>query len=158
MNHQQNRRPMPASTPVNSPPPKKKTNKKFFVIIAGIIIGGLLFSTYYFWQKYRKILKNPNIVAQEEVKGITEKIQKFMDLPEGETPDLAKVSNKEKLEGQPFFQKSQNGDVVLIYLKAKRAILYRPSTNRVIDMVPLSEGALPPAQNPAPENNTTEQK
>ena len=72
-----------------------------------------------------------------------------MDLPQDETPDLAKVSNKEKLAGQPFFQKSQNGDVVLIYLKAKKAILYRPSTNRVIDMVPLSENEIPA---PAPEN------
>lgn len=141
---------MPASQST-SPPPKKISNKKLFAIVAVLAIGGLAFSTFYFWRKYRAIVKNPNIVAQEEAKAITEKIQKFMDLPENETPDIAKVSNKEKLAGQPFFQKSQNGDVVLIYLKAKKAILYRPSTNRVIDMVPLSENEVP-----APENQPSQ--
>lgn len=145
MNHQQ-----PSRIPVASPqqlPGNKAPKKRLFVIVLVIIFAGLLFSTVYFWQKYRAAMKNPNAAAQEEARAITEKIQKFMDLPEGETPDLAKVSNKEKLESQPFFQKAQNGDVVLIYLKAKKAILYRPSTNRVIDMVPLRENEIP-AQNP----------
>ena len=88
-----------------SSPSKKPSNKKLFAIVAVLVIGGLAFSTFYFWRKYRAIIKNPNIVAQEEAKAITEKIGKFMDLPEDETPDLAKVSNKEKLVGQPFFQK-----------------------------------------------------
>lgn len=50
-----------------------------------------------------------------------------------ETPTIATVSDITKLQGQPFFAKAQNGDKVYVYSNAKKAILYRPSENKIIE-------------------------
>ncbi len=107
---------------------------------AGIVllILGLSGTAYYFYRQYKKASQNPQKVAAAEVLSYVTKISQYMDLPTDESPTLATIVDKDKLKDQPFFQKSQNGDKVLIYTKIRRAILYRPSTNKVIDMVPLT--------------------
>ena len=45
------------------------------------------------------------------------------------------LKNKEtKLRNQTLFQNAQNGDKVLIFNQAKRAIVYRPSENVIIEI------------------------
>ncbi len=61
-----------------------------------------------------------------------------MELPSGETPTVAAVSDVSKLQGQQFFVNAKNGDQVLIYSNAKKAILYRPSTNKIIEVGPVN--------------------
>jgi hypothetical protein len=53
---------------------------------------------------------------------------------------VATVSDASKLQSQQFFAKAQNGDKVLIFTNAKRAVLYRPSTNKVIEYAPVNIG------------------
>ena len=43
-------------------------------------------------------------------------------------------NSSSKLKAQPFFAKAQDYDQVLIFEKAKKAILYRPSTNKLIEV------------------------
>jgi hypothetical protein len=59
-------------------------------------------------------------------------------LPEGETPTLAMITSLEELKGQAFFAQANVGDAVLMYLKAKKGILWRPSTEQIIEVGPLS--------------------
>ena len=61
-----------------------------------------------------------------------------MELPEGETPTVATISDKEKLTGQPFFKSPENGDILFAYTTAMKAILYRPSTNKIINVAPIT--------------------
>ena len=72
-----------------------------------------------------------------EIIEIIEVISQLMDLPEGETPTVATVSDKEKLKDQQFFAAAENGDKVLIYSNARKAILYRPSIDRIIEVAPI---------------------
>lgn len=73
-----------------------------------------------------------------EVKTLTARVGALALLPEGEEPTMATVSDKSKLQGQPFFANAENGDKVLIYTNAKKAFLYRPSTNKIIEIAPIN--------------------
>lgn len=87
-----------------------------------------------------KQAQNPDAAAKEEIKKLSGLVSKLMELPQGEDPTIATVTDKEKLKDQAFFVKTENGDKLLIYPQAKKAILYRPSTNKVIDVAPVNIG------------------
>lgn len=99
-------------------------------------------------------MKNPTEAARQEVKALMERVGKLIELP-NEEPTVATISDKEKLKDQPFFVKSENGDKVLIYTQARKAILYRPSTNKIIEVstVNLGNGGAPSATPSAQVNN-----
>jgi hypothetical protein len=63
-------------------------------------------------------------------------VEKMTILPQGEEPVLGTVQDPALLRDQPFFQFAERGDRVLIYQRAKRAILYRPSTGKIIETMP----------------------
>jgi hypothetical protein len=87
---------------------------------------------------------------EAEAKKIIEEVGKLTLLPD-ETPTVATVADVATLQKQPFFEKAQNGDKVLIFEKAKRAILYRPSTNRIIEIGPV----VIPTRTPVPSGSVT---
>lgn len=79
--------------------------------------------------------QKPNVLVQDQ--NLIEKVGKLILLPTGETPQIATVSDKTKLSGQNFFANAENGDKVLIYYQAKKAILYRPSINKIVEVGPI---------------------
>ncbi len=87
--------------------------------------------------------QNPQVLgdatnATAEASQLLVEVGKLMVLPENEQPTIATVTDLEKLKDQPFFAKAQVGDKVLIYTSAKKAILYRPTENKIIELAPLS--------------------
>jgi hypothetical protein len=131
----------------------KKINslKKNWKIIASgvtaLIFVALIAATAYFYMQWKKATSNPQISSQEEVAAIKKKISAFIELPSSEEPTLATVTDVEKLKDQPFFSKAQNGDKVIIYTNSQKAILYRPSTGKIVDMMSLGATASVPIQN-----------
>lgn len=109
------------------------------VIIAAIILGG---GGYFYYQTQQKqtVKINPQASAQEETKKIIAEVGTLIDLPVGEDPAVATVTDVTKLKDQPFFQKAKNGDKVLIYTNAKKAILYDPNLKKVLDVAPINIG------------------
>jgi hypothetical protein len=101
----------------------------------------------YFYYQY----KHSAEVANAE--DLVEQIGQTMLLPEG-APTLATVTDREKLAEQPFFQKSENGDKVLIYTQSGRAILYRPSMKKIVDVTSVNVNPQT-AQNTPPTETTT---
>jgi hypothetical protein len=96
--------------------------------------------SYYFYQQYKHaqmLLNNPNAVATQELNDVIAKVGKLMMLPK-EQPTVATVTDKNKLKKQSFFAVAENGDKVLIYTGRKQAILYRPSTNKIVQVAPIS--------------------
>ena len=77
-------------------------------------------------------------VAQKNAEQVISDVAKIYDLPTDEEPTLATVSDTKKLADQPFFAKAQQDDRVLFFPKSKKAILYRPSTNKIIEVSSLS--------------------
>jgi hypothetical protein len=78
-------------------------------------------------------LSNPKIAAESATQQLVDKVSRLVQLPTGETPTIATVNDAAKLKNQAFFANAKDGDKVLIYSKANRAVLYRPSADRVIE-------------------------
>lgn len=119
--------------------------KLFVPLISSILVIGSLVTAGYYYQKYQAVKKNPEVISKEEVKSVTTAIRRFMDLPSDEDPTLATVTDQAKLKSQDFFKNAKNGDKLLIYTKSRKAILYRPSTDRIIEFAPLNIGDQPQA-------------
>ncbi len=107
----------------------------------------------YFYMQWKKAVTVPS--AAEEIEEVTSVLAGFMELPEGEEPTIATVVDREKLQDQPFFLNAQNGDKVIIYTNARKAILYRPETKKVVEVAPIffdeNTAQAEPAPEPVPE-------
>jgi len=114
--------------------------KRFFIILsllfAVLVAAGGIAGGVYWYTKYQKVITDPKTGSEEEVKMLVQKLSKFMELP-AENPTVVTITDRDKLQNQEFFQKAQNGDKIIIYQGAKRIILYRPATGRVVDVAPL---------------------
>ena len=121
----------------------------FLIIVAAG--GGYLFYNYQSSQsELQKLKENPQTVARQEIKEVSAKIGALMELPKNEEPTLATVTDIEKLKNQQFFSQAVNGDKVLIYTQSSKAILYRPETNKIIEVASVNLGQnQTPAQTPA---------
>ncbi|MGH7246422.1 MAG: hypothetical protein ACREGI_05840 [Candidatus Levyibacteriota bacterium] len=122
----------------------KKLPIKNILLVCGLVVVLVAIGTaVYFYNQYQKaqvLLKNPTLAAQQQTDSLIAMVGKLMELPKGETPTIATVSDVTKLKDQPFFALAQNGDKVFIYTKARKAILYRPSQNIIIDVAPVNIG------------------
>lgn len=141
-------------------PGKRSLARKhiIYISIAGLFVLAALPSLYFYsqYQQSQKLLNSPTNASAEQVKQLITKINTHIVLPEGEVPTVATVSDKTKLASQAFFAKAENGDKVLIYSSTRKAILYRPSLDKIIEMGPVSLSADANAQTPAVAGASTE--
>ena len=72
-------------------------------------------------------------------KSIIAAVSKLTTLPQGETPTVVTVANLDPLKDQPIFKNAKVGDTLLIFTKAKKAILYRQSENKIIVSATLTD-------------------
>lgn len=119
---------------------KTSFSGKLIYIVLVLVVAVAAGVSWYFYSEYQKaqaLLKNPSTALAQNDKEIIQKVSKLIELPD-EKPTLAEVSDKGKLASQPFFSKAENGDKVLIFSNAKKAVLYRPSTNKIIEVGPVT--------------------
>lgn len=133
-------------------------DKKFTrVIVPAIAVIAIVLAGYFYIQ-VDKFKKDPNLVAQslakQEVDSLVVKVGRLVELPEGEIPTVATVSDPEALKDQAFFTNAVKGDKVLIYAEAKKAVLYSVSKNKILDVAPLNIGNDKSVTPPAPASTT----
>ncbi len=97
-------------------------------------------SAVYFYRQASVLKDNPQAVARQEARELVDEISKLIVLPEGEDPTVATIADAEKLKAQPFFANAKNGNKVLIYTKAKKAILYDVDSHKIVEVAPLNIG------------------
>src|SRR3990167_7766018 len=110
----------------------------FVLAVIGTVIG--IGAGIYYYTRYQKTAQELQITQQspqDVVKYYVEKVGKLIALPEDEEPQIATVSDLERLKSQPFFARAKVGDRVLLYAKNKKAILYDPVANKVMEVGPL---------------------
>ncbi len=115
--------------------------KKFTIPFLVLLLVGMTGVAFLFYQKAVTLKKDPQATAKQEVEALVARMGKLIILPEGEVPTLATVSDPEKLKGQDFFAKAKVGDKALIYQNARKAYLYDPIANKILEVAPITLGA-----------------
>ena len=122
---------------------QKAIKSRLFVIVLIIVLA--ILPALYFYNKSKqaeKRLNDPNTANQQVINEVVKKASKHIILPSGEQPTLATVTDISKVKGQPFFDNVQNGDKVLVYTQARKAILYRPSKDIIVEVARLNIGSI----------------
>ena len=116
---------------------RKKILNPVVLFVALVIM--ILLAGYFYWEN-TQLRENTQLDSEREVQELVERVSRLIVLPEGEIPTVATVSDPDLLRDQPFFYKAQVGDKVLIYTNARRAILYNPNTDKIVEVAPLNIG------------------
>lgn len=109
-------------------------------LIVSILALGGVFGMYWY---FRAVPTTQTEREQSKNQQLVEKVGAHVLVPTSESPTIATVSDPTPLQGQPFFDHAERGDKVLVYPNAKRAVLYRPSIDKVVEIMPF----VPPQSN-----------
>lgn len=123
---------------------KKKSNKALPIVVSVLAVLGIG-AAVFFYLENQQIKNDPARLAEatknaatNEAKELKNKVAKLMQLPSDEEPVVATVSDREKLQDQAFFKDAQDGDRILIFTEAKKAVIYREKDNRIINVGPIA--------------------
>lgn len=145
------------------PRPRKRKLFSFRNLLIFLIVCGVVAGFVYLGNKYKEAqrdverLSNPEEAVKQEALNLTNRVSQLVEVPAGQEPTIATVQDVTKLQGQAFFKNAQNGDKVLIYAEAKKAILYRPSTDKIIEVAPINIGENQTTVQEAPQTPALEQ-
>ncbi len=113
-------------------------NKKVVYLIVGIVV---LVGIFFGWKKYQAMQNTPEAQAakmEAQKESIITKIKQLTVLPE-EEPVLFTVNDATLLKSQQaFFKDAENGDVLLVFQTGGKALIYRESTNKIVNSGPVS--------------------
>ncbi len=118
---------------------KGLNSSKIIAIIALVVaLASIGFATYQYNETQKlKTTEGAKQVADDEAKALKAKVAKLMQLP-SEKPTVATIKDITKLKDQPFFNGAKNGDKVLIFTEARKAVIYREDENIVINSGPIA--------------------
>lgn len=125
----------------------------FFFLLVGV--GAYFYTDYTKVRLELNLLKtNPEKLTQEQEKALLTRIAKHVLLPKGEQPSIATIVSLDQLKGQPFFANATIGDKLLVFMKARKAFLYNPNEDKVIEVGPLVVTSPEPTVKPASKSLT----
>jgi hypothetical protein len=110
-------------------------SRRFLLVVLLLIL--VCSPSYYFYNQYQKsqnLLISTGAIVNVQDNELITAVGMLIMLPTNEQPRIATVNDKNQLPLNPFFANAENGDKVLIYSQAKKAILYRPSINKIIEV------------------------
>jgi len=111
------------------------------VLLVLLFVGatGYLGLDYYKTQReLSEFQGSEEAVAIKEKNDLLKKVGNIALIPQDEDATIATVTDAFRLRGQKFFSQAENDDKVIIFSKAQRAILYRPSIDKIIELASIS--------------------
>ncbi len=109
--------------------------KKILTLLIIIVIAVLGFAIF---KKFSSSVKIPEgQLSDKEIKVLVDKVSKLINVPE-ETPVVATIIKADQLiSEQKFYVGSKDGDYLIVFPKAQKAIIYRKNENRLINVGPI---------------------
>ncbi|MEK7615979.1 MAG: hypothetical protein AAB420_02105 [Patescibacteria group bacterium] len=123
--------------------------KKTLIISGLLLLILILAGIGYFWYQHRdsyieisRTSPTP-MPGGEDIRALLERVGQLIVLPTDEEPTVATVTDPDVLKGEAFFVNANKGDKVIIYVKAKRAILYDPVQHKIVEVAPFNMNPTP---------------
>ncbi len=151
--------------PLKNALPFVRRNIRWIILVCVVLLLGITFEL----GRLSVYRVHPEIASNEQAQAILDRVGKLIQLPTNEIPTMATIQDATSAkQGQPFLAKAQHGDVLIVYSNAAEAILYRPSTNLLVNVGPVSTNkstnmavstaTTPPPVAPANTTNATTTK
>lgn len=117
--------------------PPKQT---ILVVFAVLYMALATFAAVRFYDLYRTYESRVPVTdkeAEKEAAILVTQLKKIMEVPD-EKPVIATVKDRNSLaQEQAFFAQAENGDKLIVFEQARKAILFRPSVGRIVESGPL---------------------
>lgn len=105
--------------------------KTVLVVVLVLVVSGFIYN-YLDTKNKLSLLESNSSATTSQDNEIVQKIRKYFDLP-NEEPEVKTVGDTSQLSKDEFFTRAKKGDKVIVFKQAKRAMLFRPSTGKVIE-------------------------
>lgn len=121
--------------------------KQPIIIVVMLFLMVALLAKYV---QYSKLILIPSanststLLTALQTKVAVGQVGKLASLPQNEVPEALFIKKSARMRNQAFFAMAEDNDVVLMYKKAHKAYLYRPSTHTLINAGPMVVVAGPP--------------
>ena len=117
----------------------KIKGRKILTIFYLLLLLTSIFASLFFYLKYkneRVVIVKPDVEIKKTSEIFSDRVKKLVRLAIPEEPNVF-VINGNTPRNQPFLADAKNTDVLLLYLKNKKAILYDPKINQILKIGPL---------------------
>lgn len=120
-----------------------KNIKKRSLVFYIFVLATYAIVAYVFWSLGHKTagVRNLELATElqaKEAQSVLKKVALLMVLPKDENPKVVIINNAAEIaKQQPFFEGTVNGDIFIGFLEAKKAIIYRPSKNLILNFGPI---------------------
>lgn len=121
---------------------RKKAPKHLTVYALLVVCALAVASSAFFYYKYQHSQQNKDVTLRKELVG---RLGKVLQLPNAD-PSIVTVADKTKFGNPTLASRVENQDMLLIYNDAKRIIIYRPSSEKVVDMLTFENSTSLPKQ------------
>lgn len=121
-------------------PSTQRKNGGKSVLVLFIVTILVLGAAGYFYREWALLTQNPQAIAEEKTNEMVERVGRLIDLPQGELPVMVTIEDTYELRGQPFFENALRGHVVLYYAVARKAYLYDPRQDILVEVATLAAG------------------
>lgn len=112
------------------------------LLLLALVGFGWAYTNYFKAQRQIAALSDPNIqneLNQAETKALLEKVGKLIVIPSNEDPVVATINDVETLATQQdFYKDANNGDKLIIFYSAQKAIIYDEEANVLVNVGPVS--------------------
>lgn len=105
------------------------------VAFSGIVLLALLAIGGWYVLSVENRIDRIEKAKNDAERSLIEEVNALILLPSGETPRIATVVDPSQYANDPLLSQSQVGDKVLVFEKALKAVLYRPSEKKIVDVM-----------------------
>lgn len=109
-------------------------NKKILSILILTIIASLSYAVY---DKFFITKLPEGQLSEKQIENLINKVSKLIVVPDEEPVVATIIKAEELMAEQKFYLGSQNGDQLIFFPKAQKALIYRKSENKLINVGPV---------------------